>query len=344
VTEDPPTIDVTRLAAEIAEEVRARRAAGDFPPGLERELDAMFARYAPAGTGDDFDDVLAAAETQSFIHADVPTGSRRAPLVLVKRVLRSAMAWYVRFLAQQVTAFAGSITRAVTLLARRVDTLETVAPTRVARSTPDPGGWAPTAVDAVAGVPGRVLHTESGAGAVVRALVDAGVDAYGVDPDEGAAVAAAREGLDVRVDDALAHLRRLPDASLGAVVLSGCIDELALGEVLAIAGRAAAAVAAGGTVVVLSAGPRAWAGATDPVAADLSPGRPLHAETWAHVLTTAGLAIERTLPLPAAAPPERLTPLPADVPGAEILNADLDRLSRAVFGAGGYALVARKPH
>ena len=269
MTEDVPPvpgIDLGRLQAEINEEVRHRRATGDFPPGLERELDAMFARYAPAGTGDDFDDVLASAQTQSFIHADVPTSSRRAPFAIIKRALRMAMAWYVRFVAQQVTAFAGTITRAVGLLARRVDALETltVSPADRAVARRDLSPWADIVVTALAGIRGRVLLTECGDGALIRSMLSAGLDAYGVEPSEELTVEAAGAGLDVRTDTAIRHLRKVPDESLAAVVLS--VDTLPTGEVVAIAGRAVDALAPGGTLMVLSAGPLAWARSVDPVA------------------------------------------------------------------------------
>ena len=45
-TTDQP-LDLDRLRREIDAEVRARRASGAYPPGFERELDAVFARYAP---------------------------------------------------------------------------------------------------------------------------------------------------------------------------------------------------------------------------------------------------------------------------------------------------------
>jgi SAM-dependent methyltransferase len=348
----PAAVDLSNLQAEIAEEVRHRRATGDFPPGLERELDAMFAKYAPAGASDDFDDVLAAAETQSFIHADVPTASRRPPLAFVKRALRKVMAWYVRFVAQQVTAFAGSITRAVSLLGHRVDVLETVtliaddqtlAEVRDRRADADLTPWADVVVAALAGVSGRVLHTECGAGGLLRALVEAGLEGYGVEPDEALTVDASRSGLDVRADTAIAHLRKLPDDTLGGVVLSGCVDALPVGEVLAIAARAAAVLVPGGVVVVLSAGPVAWARDRDPVIVDLTPGRPLHAETWRHVLTTRGLTVERIAPLASATPPEPLAPVPDSTPGADVLNANIDRLNRVLFADDAFAVVARKP-
>jgi len=40
VSEEPSgTVDLDQVMGEIQEEVRRRRAAGDFPPSLERELD-----------------------------------------------------------------------------------------------------------------------------------------------------------------------------------------------------------------------------------------------------------------------------------------------------------------
>jgi len=344
-----PAIDLSRLQSEINEEVRRRRAAGDFPPGLERELDAAFARYAPAGAGDNFEDVIGGAETQSYIHADVPTTSRLAVLAFAKRLLRKAMAWYLRFLAQEVTAFAGAITRAVRLLGKRVDVLETVtllagertlAEVRERRAGPDLGRWTALVTAELRAVPGRVLHAESGAGALVAALTGAGADAYGVDPVEALAMEAARAGLDVRADDAVTHVKALPDGALGGLVLSGCVDALPLGEVLELADRAGAVLAPGGILVVLSTGPAAWARAVDPVVADLAPGRPLHPETWRHLLTERGFAdlrVEAT-----EDPAARLERVPADVPGAGALNANAERIERLLSGPASYAIVAHR--
>ena len=48
-------LDLAQLRAEIAAEVRARRASGEYSPGLERRLDALFTRFSPPETHDDFD-------------------------------------------------------------------------------------------------------------------------------------------------------------------------------------------------------------------------------------------------------------------------------------------------
>jgi hypothetical protein len=347
--DDAPPLDFARLTAEINAEVRRRRSAGDFPPGLERELDALFARYAPASTGADFDEVAERAERTSFVHADVPTESNQAVLGLVKRILRPLMAWYVRFLAQQVTAFAGAITRAVRLLGRRVDALEavtvraaerTLAEITARRAGPDLSDWTGTVSEALVGVTGRVLHTECGDGALLARLVADGRDAYGVEPVEELAMAGARAGLDVRADDALTHLRAVPDGALAGLVLSGAVDHLPLGSVLELADLAAAKLAPGGVLVVLSQAPAAWARAHDPVVADLAPGRPLHAETWCHLLDARNFKAPAVHEAPATG--ERLAPVPGETPGADVLNANLERLNQLLFTPGAFAVSASR--
>jgi hypothetical protein len=354
---DPPDldhspIDLVRLNAEINAEVRRRRASGDFPPGLERELDTLFAHYAPAGAGGNFDEVMERAEQASFVHADVPTASNRPALAYVKRALRSVMAFYLRFLAQEVTAFAGAITRAVRLLGQRVEALETVtarasgrALAEVAehRSGADLSPWQAIVTSALAGVDGRVLHTECGQGELVGHLVAAGKDAYGVEPSERRAMAGARAGLDVRIDETLTHLRALPDNTLGGLVLTGQVDHLPLGEVLALADLAAVKLSSRGVVVIVSSAPAAWSISLDPITADLSPGRPLHPETWLHLLEARGFA---SAVVHSGSPdepnPARLESVPAATRSADILNANIDRLNRLLFAPASYAVTANR--
>ena len=346
---EPDPIDFTRLTAEINEEVRRRRAAGDFPPGLERELDSLFARYAPATAGGDFDEVLEQAERGSFVHADVPTASRQPLARIVKRVLRPLMAFYMRFIAQQVTAFAGAITRAVRLLGHRVDVLEQVtvrasdrmlADLAEHRPVADLSPWIETVSAALAGVEGRVLHGECGDGALLAKLVADGRDAYGVEPRATLAMAAAKAGLDVRGDDLLTHLGTVPDGALSGLVLSGAVDVLPLGLVLQLIQLATAKVASGGVVVVLSSAPAAWARSLDPVVADLAPGRPLHPETWTHLLRSHGFAG----PVSHSAPDDRsrLEAVAEATPAASVLNANIDRLNAVLFSPAAFAVVARR--
>ncbi|MGI8683740.1 MAG: hypothetical protein ACR2MO_01315 [Acidimicrobiales bacterium] len=335
-------IDHRRLLDEIDDEVRRRRESGDLPADFERELDLAFARLAPVhAIGDDFDQVVERAEQSAFIDVLAPTRSAQPLVGHVKRVIRKAIIWEVRYVAQQVSGFSAAITRAVRLLGRRVDALEQVAPPaarlRAAGATTaslDADRWGATVVRALEGTTGRVLHAECGNGALVALLAGAGFDAYGADPVEQAAPA----GVEVRTDEALDHLTALPDGALGALVLSGCVERLPVGAQAHLAELAASKVAAGGTVVVLSADPRGWERGRSPVEADLAAGRPLRSDTWVHLLGAQQLLarVEVEFAVPEA---DMLQPVPGADPA---LAANFARLNELLFPPASYAVVATR--
>ena len=287
-------VDLDKVMGEIQEEVRRRRAAGDFPPSLERELDLVFDRFVPVGPLDgDFGEAIKAADRAAYINVAVPTASQKPGVGEVKRVLRKAMAWYLEYLAQQVTAFSTSTVRALRTLAERTTHLEEqLAQWRPAEDdgrdrppeAPDLSEWDRALVGHLSGVTGRVLHAECGSGWTVQALRAAGVDAYGVDPRGPLVDAAVAAGLEAWPDDPVSHLRAVADGGLGGLVLSGCVDRLPLGRQRLLVDLAAAKLAPGGRIVILGVNPERWPDAVPPLEADLAPGRPLHAVTWAHLL------------------------------------------------------------
>lgn len=347
-------LDLRQVLVEIDEEVARRRASGDIPPGLERELDETFARFSPAAaTGTDAASVIAAAERTAFVDVDVPTGSGLPGGPVVKKALRKGMAWYLRYLAQQTSAFNAAAVRALRTLDERVAGLEDRAAVAgpqlreaLAARPGRPGGEAPqaallrTAVEACREAPGRVVVADAGEGDVVRALVDAGFDAYGVEPSRPTANRALAAGLDVRVVEAADHLAGVAAGVLGGVVLSGVVDRSPAPTTLALAEAAALALAPGGTLVVLSTTPAHWARALDPVMADLTPGAPLHPETWSWWLTRAGLDVANVDEGPSG---DDLVDLADDVPGAAAVNANNATLRSALFGPSSYTVVARRP-
>jgi hypothetical protein len=137
--------------------------------------------------------------------------------------------------------------------------------------------------------PGRVLVVRGGDGALCRALIDGGHDAYLVEPDADTAFEAASSGLDARPGTAGAHLRRLPPASLTAAVLVGDVDVLPVASRLELARLAVQALRPGGVIAVVGADPVTWGLGATAVAADLAATPPWKAATWAAVLADAGL-------------------------------------------------------
>ncbi len=163
--------------------------------------------------------------------------------------LQRAVGWQFHFFAGQVQAFAYSTLRAFRLLTDRVVALERRLPITdprveamltIDRDQLDLGPWLDQVPQWFAGRSGRVLHAESGTGALVVALNKAGIDAYGVDPRDDAGAVADAAGAETRTTGALDHLRALPPGALGGLVLSGCVDRFALGDQLELANHGAA--------------------------------------------------------------------------------------------------------
>jgi SAM-dependent methyltransferase len=344
----PPGPDLDRVMAEIEDEVRRRRASGDFPPSFERRLDALFARFTPVGAREGhFRETLKQADRHAYIDIDVPILSEKPAVRHLKRVLRTLMAWYLNYVVQQVTRFTASLMRVQYMVAERLEELEQLTeplrapllqPADLTEGGPDLAGWAELVCSELAGCGGRVLHAECGEGLLLERLGAAGVEAYGVDRRAGLLDRAVAKGLDARLEDPLEHLRSVADQTLGGLVLSGFLDGLTVWEQRRLAQLAAAKLRPGARLVLIGTPPEAWRSQAPVVEADLSPGRPLHAQTWAHLLEEAGLS-PVAKPGPAT---DALAPVPAEVPGAAVINANLERLNRTLFGPSSFAVVATR--
>jgi hypothetical protein len=338
-------IDTRKLVAEIEDEVRRKRATGELPADFERELDNVFARYAPVGALDlDFDQVLEKIEENTVIDTAAPLESSRPVVPQAKLVVRKAIGWNVRYVASQVSSMVQALSRALRLLGERVDALEAQSPAaapeaRAVRAGGDLGEWHGVVAEAVSGLTGRVLHGEAGAGSLVTHLVQTGVVAYGVEPDDDTALEGASRSLDIRADEVAAHLKLLEPGALDGIVLSGCVDRLALGGQLDLLDLATTRLAGGGRLIVLGTDPGAWGRARSAVQADLAPGRPLHADTWVALLESRGF---EQIDVRDGAALETLQSVPDDVAGAHEINANVALLNARLFRPPSYAVVATK--
>jgi hypothetical protein len=293
---------LARVLDEIDQEVVRRRSSGDLPPRVERELDAMFLRYSPMG-GDDgtLDEVLDLVESSSFIDPVVPIASSRSGGGLTKRTIRRGGLWYMGWVTHQVSEFASATSRALRVLDHRVRALRNEldaqrVPTAAVIEAPwahHPGAWwVDRALDSLAGQRGRVLHAAAGDGWLVRRLRAAGLDAYGVEPRADRVTSTEIEGLDLREEPVLGHLRAIAPEALGGVVLSGVVDAMTAAEREVVVALAAQKVAPSGHVIIHSLSPKGWVSEEAPVEADLASGRPLRPRTWAVVFGRLGFEVE----------------------------------------------------
>jgi hypothetical protein len=284
--------------AEIAEEVRLRRASGDLPPKLERELDELFLAHSPIGVrGGDLGEALRQVDAATFVDPVVPVESERAAGSFVKKGMRSMLLWYVGWITHQMSQSASAVSRALHIVDERLKELERQVE---AQRTPDaavtefptssgPGAWwAEAAVTALAKAPGRVLHAACGDGWLVRRINEAGGDAYGVDPRSPVVDAAELGVLDLRGEGLAEHLRAVAAAGLGGMVLSGIVEGWSGGERAHLLTAVGTRLAPGGTLVLHSVTRQAWDAPDAPFGADLAPGHPLRAETWCRLLEQAG--------------------------------------------------------
>ncbi len=343
---EEPEVFLKRVMGEIDDEVRRRRAAGDFPPSFERRLDLLFSRFTPVGANEGhFAETLKLADRSAYVDIEVPVRSDMPGVGLVKRILRKLMAWYLNYVVQQITHFTSATMRVLHMVDERLDTLEKESEAR--RPAPlededlstvavDVSAWTELVLEAMEKVEGRILHTECGDGVVVGALSAAGRDVYGVDPRAHLLDTAAAAGLDVRREDPLEHLRAVSDLALGGLVLSGCVDRLPVRFQRELAELAGAKLNPGGTLVIVAASPNWWARSAPVVETDLAPGRPLHPDTWCHLLEQHGFGSLRVVSGPAEG---GLQTVPGADPAAQAINSNLERLNETLFGPTTFAVV-----
>lgn len=287
-----------QVLAQIDDEVRRRRASGDLPVRVERELDELFLQHSPvAGRGGQLGEALRMVDAAAFIDPVVPVASNKSGGALVKKSLRTLNLWYIGFVTHQVSRFAAAVSRSLHLIDERLEAMsrelqaQEVPPAGVVAvdwaHRPD-AWWVEGAVTALSGAPGRVLHAAAGDGWLVRVLTGRGVDAYGVDPRPGPVARAELDGTDLREEGVLEHLRAVSPSSLGGVVLTGVVDGMTNGERRQLLEMLADRLAPDGVLVVHSLSPAAWDSDEVPPEADLASGRPLRARAWSTFLPLAG--------------------------------------------------------
>lgn len=352
VSDDAAPVDRTRymkdVMAEIDAEVRRRRASGDLPAGLERELDELFLEFSPVGLQGKarLRETLALVDGAAYVDTAVPTASQKAIGGTIKRIISKSIGWYVGFIVHQIVKFAWAVSRMLHVLVDHVEDLEAAVERQRAPELPsavvpvvDPGAswWAKAAVDALQGQRGRVLHADCANGSLVEALLAAGVDAYGIDADELAVEEAADRGLDVRAESVLDHLDVVAEEALTGMVLSGSVQWLHPNERNRLVDLVASRLAPGGVLVIHSATPERWAAGASPLVSDLAPGHPLHAETWTYLLADRGFA---ATDVTVGGEDRRLAPVSESNPDAATLNAAIETVNALFLGPGEYVLTA----
>lgn len=196
-----------------------------------------------------------------------------------------------------------------------------------------------------------VLDIGCGRGDYVEHLLALGLHAYGIDLDPAALTIGRSRGLDVRAEDAFAHLTSVPDASLSAVVMIQVIEHFKPQTALELFRVIARKLKPGGFVLAETINPSCLYALSNWYLIDPSHETPVHSEMARFLLEQAGFERVETRFLHPMAPAAQLQPVVTGGPHAcaetqllaERLQPSLNRLNEVLFGPQDYGIIGYAP-
>ena len=189
-----------------------------------------------------------------------------------------------------------------------------------------------------------VVDIGCGAGGLLAALREAGIEARGVDLDAGMVAEARAAGLDVVQGDGLSFLASLPDASVGAITAIHVIEHLEFADLCRFLDLAAAKLAPGGVLVCETPNPTALIVLGHSYILDPTHKWPLHPSLVTFLCERAGFAdVEVRFHSPADFFAVTLLDESGDAPPqTAVINDALRRLNSVLFGPQEYAVIATR--
>ncbi|MCU1492530.1 MAG: methyltransferase domain protein [Acidimicrobiaceae bacterium] len=198
-------------------------------------------------------------------------------------------------------------------------------------------------LDDLAGLEGPVLDLGCGRGELLEVLAAGGVTAYGIDLDPEYVERGRARGLDVRLEDARAHLAGLEERSLGAVTAIQVVEHLPVDELIEIVELAARAIRPGGLIVLETQNPENVVVGSSSFYLDPTHQRPIPPELLAFLVGARGFGDVEIRRLERADQPQGLERPKPDEPWAESVGSIVDVLNFHLFAPADYAVVGRRP-
>ncbi len=307
------SLDVERIMARIDERIEERRLSGIYD---ESQIAHIMQEVQPEGADQcitnplhELNFVTRLATLRGQVSSEYQIGSAKkfiGPIiVLVKRIIRKMMRTYVDAVFSQQNEFNAYMVRSLQLLEEMI------------RSERERSGTAPydrmlsydlqgededQTVSMLAPVAGlfneeeAVINLFSARGDFLRAARNAGIEARGVEGDEGMVRLCQERGLHVELEDPFSWLNRASEASLPAVFSSDLGERMSAGELMWITGVLGYAVKRGGLLAVCNHNPTDAEGRAA-LLRDLAVVRPVYPETLRHLLEAAGFGQVRVISL-----------------------------------------------
>ncbi len=189
-----------------------------------------------------------------------------------------------------------------------------------------------------------VLDVGCGAGGLLAALREAGIEGRGVDLDAGMVAEAQAAGLDVVRGDGLAYLAAVEDESLGAITAIHVIEHLEFADLCRFLDLASAKLRPGGLLVCETPNPTALIVLGHSYILDPTHKWPLHPSLVTFLCERSGFAdVEIRFHSPADFFAVPLLDENVDAPAqVAVINDALHRLNSVLFGPQEYAVIATK--
>ncbi|MEI2794939.1 methyltransferase domain-containing protein [Pseudoxanthomonas sp. F11] len=185
-----------------------------------------------------------------------------------------------------------------------------------------------------------ILDVGCGRGEWMELARDHGMHVRGIDINRVFIETCRAAGMDVSEGDAIEVMRAMPDASMGAVTSMHLVEHLPFESLILLIDEAFRVLRPGGVIVLETPNPENLSVSSHWFFLDPTHRNPLPPVTLAWLVRERGFVDPRIERLTEARDLNAPPLWPADQPGAETVNAVIERL----HVAADYSIVARKPH
>jgi len=183
---------------------------------------------------------------------------------------------------------------------------------------------------------GPVLDVGCGRGELLELLAEAEIEAYGVELNQEIVDAAVDRGLDARLDDALHHLRSLPEKSLGAVTAIHVVEHLDVDTLIEFTDLCLRALRPGGLIIFETPNPDNVKVGANYFWMDPTHLHPLPSAFLRFVVSMRGFDDAEIVPF------KRTSPFGSTLRLDEASEQLSERLANELFGPEDYAVIARR--
>jgi O-antigen chain-terminating methyltransferase len=178
------------------------------------------------------------------------------------------------------------------------------------------------------------------------------VDVRGIDANQAMVEECRSRGVPAEHADALAHLTRQPDGSLGGIAAIQVVEHLDPRYLAGCLEASYRSLRTGGTLLLETINPACWAAFFDSYIRDLTHRQPLHPDTLKYLVQAAGFTRVDVRYLSPVDDQDRLQEVRIDLATtkssqaiadlAEAVNTNAGKLNRQLFSYRDYAIVATK--